>query len=105
MNIKIIRIITFIKTKFDKSDDQTNHIKINITTNHYYKLLWSSETFEVKYNIGFGIPIDFPSQRKKIVKSVHKQEIGLVWPSETFEGKYNIGSGIPIEFPSLREKK
>ena len=29
------------------------------------KLLWFRESFEVKYNIGFGIPIEFPSQRKK----------------------------------------
>ena len=41
------------------------YIKINLTTNHYYKLLWSSESFEVKYIIGIGIPIEFPSQRKK----------------------------------------
>ena len=26
-----------------------------------------------KYNIGFVIPIKFPSQRKKLLKSVHKQ--------------------------------
>ena len=46
---------------------------INLTTNHYYELLWFRESFEVKYNIGFGIPVKFPSQRKKIFKSVHKQ--------------------------------
>ena len=28
-------------------------------------LLWSSESLEGKYNIGFGISIEFPSQRKK----------------------------------------
>ena len=61
-------------------------------------LLWSSESFEVKDNIGFGIPIKFPSQRKKIFKLVHKQEIGLLWSSESFEVKYNIGFGIPIKF-------
>ena len=27
-----------------------------------------SESFEGKYNIGFGIPIKFPSQRKKVIK-------------------------------------
>ena len=32
------------------------------------KLLWSSESVEVKYNIGFEIPIEFPSQRKKIIQ-------------------------------------
>ena len=31
-------------------------------------IFWSSESFEVKYNIGFGIPIEFPSQRKKIIQ-------------------------------------
>ena len=78
------RITTFIKTKFKISEDQTNidkyiyisckyysisyYIKINLATNHYHKLLWSSESFEVKYNIGFGIPIKFPSQRKKIIQ-------------------------------------
>ena len=100
------------------------------------------KSFGGKYNIGFGIPIEFPSQRKKylnrpinkkldscgpvshlkestisdlesppnfqvkeekIVKSVHKQEIGLVWSSESFEVKYNIGFGIPSEFPSQRK--
>ena len=56
------------------------YIKVNLTTNHYHKLLWSSESFEVEYNIGFGIPIEFPSQRrKKIFKSVNKLEIGLLW--------------------------
>ncbi len=34
---------------------------------HVYKHeigpLWSRESFEVKYNIGFGIPIEFPSER------------------------------------------
>ncbi len=28
-------------------------------------LFWSNESFEVKYTIGFGIPIEFPSQRGK----------------------------------------
>ena len=27
--------------------------------------LWSSESFEGKYNMGFGIPIKFPSKKKK----------------------------------------
>ena len=63
---------TLIKTKFNISDDQMNidkyrlaaniteyHNKINLTTNHYYKLLWSSESFEVKYNIGLKSPSNF----------------------------------------------
>ena len=70
---------TLIKTKFNISDDQTNidkyrlaaiiteyHIKNNLTTNHYYKLLWSSESFEGKYIIRFGIPIEFPIEKKII---------------------------------------
>ena len=63
---------TFIKTKFKISDDQTNidkyrlaaniteyYIKVNLTTNHYYKLMWFSESFDVKYNIEFRISIEF----------------------------------------------
>ena len=65
--------------------------------------MWYSESFEVKYNVEFGITIEFPSQRKKI-KSVHKQEIGRLWSSESFEGKYNIGFGILIEFQSQRKE-
>ena len=30
--------------------------------------MWFRETFEVKYNIGFGIPIEFLSQRKKNIE-------------------------------------
>ena len=37
-------------------------------------LEWFRESFEVNYTIGFGIPIEFPSQRKKLLKSVLKQE-------------------------------
>ena len=33
--------------------------------------LWSRESFEVNFNIGFGISIEFPS--KKMFKSFHKQ--------------------------------
>ncbi len=101
---------TFIKTKFKISDDQTNIDKyrlaanINLAMNHYYKLLWSSESFEVNFNVGFGIPIEFPSQRKKLVKLVHKQKIVLLWSSESFGVKYNIWFGIPRQFPNQRKK-
>ena len=75
---------TCIKTKYKISDDQTNIVKyriaVNITEDKEIRLLWSSESFEGKYNIGFGIPMEFPS-KKKLVKSVHKQEIGLLWSS------------------------
>ncbi len=71
------------------------HIKINLTTNHYYKLLWSNESFEVKIS---------QSKKKILIKSVHKQEIGLLWSSESFQLKYNIGFGILIDFPSQRKK-
>ncbi len=45
------------------------------------KLLWSSESFEVKYNIGFGIPIEFPNQRRRKNYSNRSRntEIGLLW--------------------------
>ncbi len=68
---------TWIKTKFNISDDQTNIDKYglaaNITEYHIIsklilqriKLLWSGESFEINFNIGFGIPIEFPSQRRK----------------------------------------
>ena len=29
------------------------------------KTFWSSESFEVKYNIGFGIPNEFQSRRRR----------------------------------------
>ena len=52
---------TFIKTKFKISEE--------------IGLLWSSQSFEGKYNIGFGIPIEFPSQREKnLFKLVHKKK-------------------------------
>ena len=67
-----------------------------------------------EYLIGFGILIKFPSQRKKIFKSVQKQRnYALIkkkqgnWTfvvREPFEGKYNIGIGIPIKFPSQSKK-
>ena len=50
---------TFIKTKFNISDDQTNIDKYRLAANiTEYHII---ESFEVKYNIGFGIPIEFPS--------------------------------------------
>ena len=52
------RMTTFIKMKFKISEE--------------IGLLWSRESFEVKYNIGFGIPIRFAS-KKKILKSNQKQ--------------------------------
>ncbi len=73
---------TFIKTKFNISDDQTN---IN------------------KYRLAANI-IEYHIISKLIFKSVQKQEIGLLWSSESFEGKYNIRFGIPIELPSQRKK-
>ena len=45
------RMTTFIKTKFKTSEE--------------IGLLWSSQSFEEKYNIRFGIAIEFPSQRRK----------------------------------------
>ena len=37
----------------------------NRSINKEIGLIWSSESFEVKYNIRFEIPIEFPSQRRK----------------------------------------
>ncbi len=75
------------------------YIKINLTTNHYYKLLWSSEPFEVKYNTYriWNPHRISKSKKNKIFKSALKQEIGLLWSSESFEVKYNIGFGISIK--------
>ncbi len=70
----ITRMTTFIKTYFRIS----YYIKIYLTRNHYYKFLWLRETFEVNFNIGFGIP------------------------NVSFEVKYPMGIGIPIEFPIQR---
>ena len=36
-------------------------------------LLWSSESFEGKYDIKFGIPIKFLSKKKKLLKLIQKQ--------------------------------
>ena len=68
---------TFIKTKFRVSDDQTNidkyrlaanftayHIKVNLTKNHY------SKNFDDKLHVKCK---KFPVERKKLLKSVHKQ--------------------------------
>ena len=58
--------------------------------------MWSSESFDVKNNIGFAILIEFSSQRKKLVKSVHKQKIGLLWSRQSF-GESTISD---LESPS-----
>ena len=51
---------TFIKTKFKISDDQTNIDKYRLAA-----------------NIGFGILIKFPSQRKKLFKLVKEESTKL----------------------------
>ena len=73
---------TFIKTKFNISDDQTNidkyrlsakitvYLKINLATNHYYKLLWSRESFEESIISDWESPSNFQvKKRKKLLKS------------------------------------
>ncbi len=47
------KMTTFIKTKFKISEE--------------IGLLWASQSFEGKYNIGFGFPIEFPSQRRRTI--------------------------------------
>ena len=86
---------TFIKTKFNISDDQTYienyRVAANITeypiisklilqriiitnfcgpVSHLMESTISDlqESFEVKYKIRYGIPIEFPSQRKKNIQ-------------------------------------
>ena len=48
-----------------------------------------SKSVEGKYNIGFKIPIEFPSQRKKNYsyrsRIKKNKEIGLMWFTESFE--------------------
>ncbi len=72
------------------------------------------KSFGGKYNIGFVIPIEFPSQRKKniiIGQETTKLCFNIKIPKssrfvvlKSFGGKCNIGFGIPIEFPSQRKK-
>ncbi len=73
LEIEKTRMTTFIKTKFKISDDQTSIDKYrlagNITEYHiisklilqrmFSKLLWSTESFEVNYNIGYTFFLDF----------------------------------------------
>ena len=73
-------------------------------------LSWSSESFEVKYNIGFGIPIEFLSQRKKIYSNQSRnneiKEIRPLWSSESFggQGRYLIAKGkIHESLSSIRQ--
>ena len=88
---------TFIKTKFKISDYLTNidkyrlsakitvhisyHIKINLETNHYYKLLWPRESFE-KSKISDLIwnPNQISKSKKENYsnRSINK-EIGHLW--------------------------
>ena len=111
------RITTFIKTKVKISEDQTNievqisckyysisyYIKFNLATNHCHKLLWSSE---VKYNIGFWIPIKFPSQRRKIYSNQSRNnEIGLfLWSWQSFWESTILDFESPSNF-QVKEKK
>ncbi len=88
---------TFIKTKFNISDDQTNIDKYrlaeNITEYPIISILILQRIIitnfcgpgKVQYRIWNHHRIS--KLKKKIVKSVHKQEIGLLWSSESFEGK------------------
>ena len=57
------RMTKFIKTKFKILEE--------------IGLLWSNQPFQGKYNIGFGIPIEFPSQIKKYLNRSKNNEIML----------------------------
>ena len=58
---------TFMKTELKISDDQTNidkyRLAANFTENHII-----SYNESLQHNIGFGIPIEFTSQRKKNIQ-------------------------------------
>ena len=56
-------------------------------------------------NIGFGIPIEFLSQRRKKIIVIGPETTNLTFVVQTFIwGKYNIEFGIPIKIPSQRKK-
>ncbi len=59
------RMLTIIKTKFNISEE--------------IGLSQSSQSFEGKYNIGFRITLEFPSQRKKYPNRSINKEIGHLW--------------------------
>ena len=65
--------------------------------------MWSSELFEINFNVGFGILTEFSSQEKKIVKLVHKQEIELLWSRESFEESTISDLESPSNF-QIKEK-
>ncbi len=46
----------------------TTFIKTNFKLSEEIGLLWSSQSFEGKYNIGCGIPIKFLSQKRNAKK-------------------------------------
>ena len=76
----------------NKNDNiHKNEVKFKPVHKQEIGLLWSSESFEVKYNMDLESPSNFEVKQKKIFKSIHKQDIGLLWSSESFEVKYNIG--------------
>ena len=103
---------TFIKTKFKISDleSPSNQSK---RRKKIFKLVHKKGnwTFVVKtiiwgkYDIRFGIPIEFPSQRKKIFKSVHIQGNWILVVQIVIWGKFNFRFWIPIKFPIQRRKK
>ncbi len=68
LKFDVTRMTTFVKTKFKISEHQTNIDKYRLAasiTELYPNQTWTGESFEEKYNIGFGITIEFSCQRKK----------------------------------------
>ncbi len=74
-------MITFIKTTFKISDDHTNidkyrlsakitvyHIISKFDTNHYFKLLWSRESFEESTISDLESQSNFQVEEKKITQ-------------------------------------
>ncbi len=56
-------------------------------------------------NIGFGIPIEFLSQRKKIFKSVQKHGIWLLWSRQSLGESTISNLESPLNFQVKEEEK
>ncbi len=85
------RMTTFIKTKFKMSEE--------------IGLLWSSQSFKGKYNIGFGISIEFQSRRKKNYsnRSINK-EIGHFWSESDLRESTLSDLESPSNFQVIEKK-
>ncbi len=62
----------WFRVSFEVNFERKNLVEICTSINKKIGLLWFRESFKVNYNIGFGIPIKFPSQRKYKDDDIHK---------------------------------